>query len=303
VQDIVKEIFGKEPSKGVNPDEVVAIGAAIQGGVLAGDVSDVLLLDVTPLSLGIETLGDVLDVLIPRNTTIPTQKKRVYSTASDNQPAVTVKVYQGERSMASSNRLLGEFNLSDIPPAPRGVPQIEVTFDIDSNGIVHVSARDQGTGKEQKIRIESSSGLDEKEIDRMVQDAEDHEEEDRQNKESATVRNTAESLAYSVERSLSEYGDKLEESEKANIQAKIDELKKTLEEGSVDEIKAKTEELNQASQKISEILYKQASEGAASGAESGEAGDSQASEEAPEEPVDEDVVEAEFEEVQDEKKE
>jgi len=261
VQQMVRDLFGKEPNRSVNPDEVVAVGAAIQGGVLAGDVSDVLLLDVTPLSLGIETLGDVYDVLIPRNTTIPTQKKRVYSTASDNQPAVTIKVYQGERQIASANRTLGEFNLEGIPPAPRGVPQIEVTFDIDSNGIVHVSARDLGTGKEQKIRIESSSGLDESQIEQLVRDAKEHEVEDRKRKEEATTRNQAESLVYSVERSLAEYKDKISSADVKKIEEEIAGVKKALESGSADEIKARMDRLNKASHKISEVLYKQASAG------------------------------------------
>jgi molecular chaperone DnaK len=304
VQQLVKRIFNKEPNRSVNPDEVVAVGAAIQGGVLAGDVSDVLLLDVTPLSLGIETLGDVYDVLIPRNTTIPTQKKRVYSTASDNQPAVTIKVYQGERAIASANRTLGEFNLEGLPPAPRGVPQIEVTFDIDSNGIVHVSARDQGTGKEQKIRIESSSGLNDKEIDKMVNDAKDHEDEDRKRKDETTTRNNADSLVYSVERSLDEYKDKLSASDVEKIRAEIENLKKALEGKDVDAIKAKMESLNKASHKISEVLYKQASASATPGGpgadeapgHGGAAGGPQA---AP--GGDDDIVDAEFE-VEDDKK-
>ncbi|HNY26740.1 MAG TPA: molecular chaperone DnaK [Candidatus Sumerlaeota bacterium] len=305
VQQLVKRIFNKEPNRSVNPDEVVAVGAAIQGGVLAGDVSDVLLLDVTPLSLGIETLGDVYDVLIPRNTTIPTQKKRVYSTASDNQPAVTIKVYQGERAIASANRVLGEFNLEGLPPAPRGVPQIEVTFDIDSNGIVHVSARDQGTGKEQKIRIEASSGLNDKEIDKMVNDAKDHEDEDRKRKEETTTRNNADSLVYSVERSLEEYKDKLSSSDVEKIRAEIESLKKALEGKDVDVIKAKMESLNKASHKISEVLYKQASAtatpggpGAGEGPSHGGAGATGA-QAAP--AGDDDIVDAEFE-VEDDKK-
>ncbi|MFP4382117.1 MAG: molecular chaperone DnaK [Candidatus Sumerlaeia bacterium] len=306
VQQLVKDLFGKDPNRSVNPDEVVAVGAAIQGGVLAGDVSDVLLLDVTPLSLGIETMGDVYDVLIPRNTTIPTQKKRVYSTATDNQPAVTIKVYQGERQIASANRLLGEFNLEGIPPAPRGVPQIEVTFDIDSNGIVHVSARDLGTGKEQKIRIESSSGLDESQIDDMINDAKSHEDEDRKRKEEATTRNQADSLVYSVERSLEEYKDKLEASEIENIQNELDALKKALESGTADEIKTRMEALNQAAHKISEMLYKQASEQqgaeaqaqAGPGPEAGGAGEG----EQPKPEGEEEILDAEFE-VEDDKKE
>ncbi|HUT26069.1 MAG TPA: molecular chaperone DnaK, partial [Sumerlaeia bacterium] len=301
VQDLVKKIFGKEPNRGVNPDEVVAVGAAIQAGVLAGDVSDVLLLDVTPLSLGIETLGDVYDVLIPRNTTIPTQKKRVYSTASDNQPAVTIKVYQGERQIASANRLLGEFNLEGIPPAPRGVPQIEVSFDIDSNGIVHVSARDLGTGKEQKIRIESSSGLDEAQIGEMVRDASEHEEEDRRRKEEATTRNQAESLVYSVERSLKEYGDKLGAADRKAIQTGIDALKKALEKGPIDEIKAQMEALNQASHKISEILYKQATAAEAKPEEAAQGAFEQDRAATGGKTGEEEIVDAEFQ-VEDEKK-
>jgi molecular chaperone DnaK len=300
VQAIARDIFGKEPHRGVNPDEVVAIGAAIQGGVLSGDVGDVLLLDVTPLSLGIETLGDVYDILIPRNTTIPTQKKRVYSTATDNQPAVTIKVFQGERQVASANRLLGEFNLEGIPPAPRGVPQVEVTFDIDSNGIVHVSARDLGTGKEQKIRIEASSGLNDEQIKKMVDDAKDHEEEDRRKKEDATVRNQAESLIYTVEKSLQEYGDKLGASDKTAIQTEIDNLKKDLERGNADEIKAGIERLNKSSHKISEILYRQATAGGDSAGAADETtasgGDQPSSGKSEEE-----IVDAEFE-VEDESK-
>lgn len=303
VQDVVKELFGKEPNKGVNPDEVVAIGAAIQGGVLAGEVNDVLLLDVTPLSLGIETLGDVLDVLIPRNTTIPTQKKRVYSTAADNQPAVTIKVFQGERKIASVNRMLGEFNLEGIPPAPRGVPQVEVTFDIDSNGIVHVSARDQGTGKEQKIRIESSSGLDETQIDQMVNDAKTHEEEDTKRKEDVTTRNQADSLIYSVEKSMEEYKEKLSSADTDGIKVEIESLKKALEGTDIDDIKTKMEALNKASHKLSELLYKQASDGAASpGADPNQPEvdpNAQAGAEAGS--GDEEIVDAEFE-VEEEKK-
>ena len=302
VQEIVRKLFAKEPNRSVNPDEVVAVGAAIQGGVLAGDVSDVLLLDVTPLSLGIETLGDVFDVLIPRNTTIPTQKKRVYSTASDNQPAVTIKVYQGERQIASANRSLGEFNLEGIPPAPRGLPQIEVTFDIDSNGIVHVSARDTGTGKEQKIRIESSSGLNEQQIKSMVDEAKSHEEEDRKAKETATTRNSAESVLYQVERSLEEYKDKLPASDVDAIRAKAADLKKALDGKDVDDIKVKLEDLNKASHKISEAIYKQAQASGAAGPEAeapaGEAAGPQAQTPGGEE---ENIVDAEFE-VEDDKK-
>jgi len=261
VQKSVQEIFGKEPHKGVNPDEVVAVGAAIQGGVLQGDVNDVLLLDVTPLSLGIETLGGVFTRLIERNTTIPTRKSQVFSTAADNQTAVTVHVLQGEREMASQNRTLGRFELVGIPPAPRGVPQIEVAFDIDANGIVHVSAKDLGTGKEQKIRIESSSGLKEDEINKMVKDAEEHAKEDAQVRERAEARNAADSMIYSTEQSLSEYGDKLSESERTEIERAVKELKDILESGSVEGINAKTEGLQAASHKLAEHMYEKAGAG------------------------------------------
>jgi len=269
VQKSVQEIFGKEPHKGVNPDEVVAVGAAIQGGVLQGDVNDVLLLDVTPLSLGIETLGGVFTRLIERNTTIPTRKSQVFSTAADNQTAVTVHVLQGEREMASQNRTLGRFELVGIPPAPRGVPQIEVAFDIDANGIVHVSAKDLGTGKEQKIRIESSSGLNEDEINKMVKDAEEHAKEDAQVRERAEARNAADSMIYSTEQSLSEYGDKLSESERAEIERAVKELKDILESGSVEEIKAKTEALQTASHKLAEHMYEKAGAGTQAGGGNG----------------------------------
>lgn len=256
VQALVKEIFQKEPHKGVNPDEVVAMGAAIQGGILGGDVKDVLLLDVTPLSLGIETLGGIATKLIERNTTIPTRKSQIFSTAADGQTAVSIHVLQGEREMASQNRTLGNFDLIGIPPAPRGVPQIEVTFDIDANGIVHVSAKDLGTGKEQKIRIESSSGLSEADINKMVKDAELHAEEDKREREKVEVRNEADSLYYSTEKSLKEYGDKISEEEKAKIEHAMSDLKGVMDSGSVDEIKAKTEALQQAAYKLAEEMYK-----------------------------------------------
>ncbi|MEL3904290.1 MAG: molecular chaperone DnaK [Treponemataceae bacterium] len=256
VETIIKEIFGKEGSHGVNPDEAVAVGAAIQGGILGGDVKDVLLLDVTPLSLGIETLGGVFTPLISRNTTIPTRKSQVFSTAADNQSAVSIHVLQGERGMASQNRTLGNFDLVGIPPAPRGVPQIEVTFDIDANGIVHVSAKDLGTGKEQHIRIESSSGLSESEIDRMVKEAEANAETDKREREKVEVHNNADSLIYTTEKTLKDMGDKVSAADKANIEEAVAALKKSLEGGDVDDIKAKTEALQQASYKIAEELYK-----------------------------------------------
>jgi molecular chaperone DnaK len=256
VQQIVKDLFKKEPNRGVNPDEAVAVGAAIQGGILGGDVKDVLLLDVTPLSLGIETLGSVMTKLIPRNTTIPTKKSQVFSTAADSQTAVTIHVLQGEREMANQNRTLGNFNLEGIPPAPRGVPQIEVTFDIDANGIVHVSAKDLGSGKEQKIRIESSSGLNESDIDRMVKEAELHAEEDRKEKEKAEARNEADSLLYSTEKNIKDLGDKIGAEDKAKTEDAAAALKRALEGGDTADIKAKTEALKQAAYKIAEEIYK-----------------------------------------------
>jgi molecular chaperone DnaK len=257
VQQIVKDLFKKEPNKGVNPDEAVAVGAAIQGGVLSGGVKDVLLLDVTPLSLGIETLGGVMTKLIPRNTTIPTRKSQTFSTAADGQTAVTIHVLQGEREMANQNRTLGNFNLEGIPPAPRGIPQIEVTFDIDANGIVHVSAKDMGTGKEQKIRIESSSGLSDNDIERMVKEAEMHAEEDKREREKAEVRNEAEQMIYATEKNIKDLGDKVSADDKTKTEEAIAALKQALEGGDTQTIKDKTETLKQVSYKIAEEIYKQ----------------------------------------------
>ncbi len=265
VQDVVKQIFGKEGSRAVNPDEAVAIGAAIQGGVLGGDVKDVLLLDVTPLSLGIETMGGVMTKLIARNTTIPTKKSQVFSTAADGQTAVSIHVLQGEREMADQNRTLGRFDLTDIPAAPRGVPQIEVTFDIDANGIVHVSAKDLGTGKEQHIQITSSSGLSEEEINKMVKDAEANAAADKAKRESVDAKNEADSLIYATEKSIKDLGDKVDAAEKQKVEDAVAALKQALQSDNVSDIKAKTEALKQASYKIAEELYKQ--QGAQAGAQ------------------------------------
>jgi len=252
----VKNFFGKEPNKSVNPDEVVAMGAAIQAGVLQGDVKDVLLLDVTPLSLGIETLGGVSTKLIDKNTTIPTKKSQVFSTAEDNQPAVSIRVLQGEREMASDNKILGNFELVGLPPAPRGTPQIEVTFDIDANGIVNVSAKDKGTGKEQKIQIQASGGLSEEEIQKMVKEAEANKEADKKKRDSVDARNQADSLVFSTEKSLKEHGDKISDDEKKAIEDGIADLKKSLEGTDVEDVKKKTQSLIQVSMKLGEAVYK-----------------------------------------------
>jgi molecular chaperone DnaK len=291
VQERVKEIFGKAPSKGVNPDEVVAIGAAIQGGVLTGDVKDVLLLDVTPLSLGIETLGGVMTKLIEKNTTVPCKKSQVFSTAADNQPAVSVHVLQGEREMATDNKTIGNFELVGLPPAPRGVPQIEVTFDIDANGILHVSAKDLGTGKEQSIQITASSGLSEEEINKMVQDAEAHAAEDKNKRELIEARNQADGLAYTTEKSLSEHGEKLDSATKRQIEEALEELKKAIEGDDSEDIKKKSEALAQASHKLAEMMYAQSQD---DGGADGAAADSGAA-------ASDDVVDAEFEDVDDKK--
>ncbi|MGE5095213.1 MAG: Hsp70 family protein, partial [Betaproteobacteria bacterium] len=305
VQDKVREFFGKEPRKDVNPDEAVAVGAAIQGGVLQGDVKDVLLLDVTPLSLGIETLGGVMTKLIQKNTTIPTKAQQVFSTADDNQAAVTIHVLQGERDVASGNKSLGQFNLEGIPPAPRGMPQIEVTFDIDANGIMHVSARDKATGKENKITIKANTGLSEDEIQRMVKDAESHADEDKKALELVTARNQADALVHSIRKSLGEYGDKIDASEKEKIESAIKDLEGIIKTGSKEEIDAKTEALAKASQKLGEKIYADAQAKNAQGAAgpSGQAGPGpQPGAEKPgEKEVEGNVVDAEYTEVKDKK--
>ncbi len=288
VQEVVKQFFGKEPHKGVNPDEVVAIGAAVQAGVLQGDVKDVLLLDVTPLSLGIETLGGVFTRLIDRNTTIPTKKSQVFSTAEDSQTAVTIRVFQGEREMAADNKALGQFDLVGIPPAPRGMPQIEVTFDIDANGIVSVTAKDKATAKEQQIRIQASGGLSEADIDKMVKDAEAHAADDKQRRALVDARNQGEAMVHSAEKSLAEFGEKVAQSDKGAIEAAIAGLKTALEGEDIEAINARSNELAQASMKLGEAMYKSEQAGATAGAEGAKA--------------DEDVIDADFKEVKDDKK-
>jgi molecular chaperone DnaK len=295
VQELVKKLTGKEPNMSVNPDEVVALGAAVQAGVLTGDVEGILLLDVTPLSLGVETMGGVMTRMIERNTTIPTRKTEIYSTASDGQTSVEIHVLQGEREMAAGNKTLGKFHLGDIPPAPRGIPQIEVTFDIDANGIVNVSAKDKGTGREQKITISGSTALSDDEVNRMVKDAESHAEEDATRKQEVEVRNTADSLVYSTEKTLSDLGDKVPAETKEAVNAASDELKKALEGSDIEEIKAKTEALQQAGYKLAEIVYQDVQNAQATGEDGGAEGSPDASG---------DVVEAEYEVVdaeQDEK--
>jgi molecular chaperone DnaK len=296
VREKVKEFFGREPHTGVNPDEVVAMGAAIQAGVLQGDVKDVLLLDVTPLSLGIETLGGVFTRMIDRNTTIPTKKGQVFSTAEDNQNAVTIRVFQGEREMAADNKMLGQFDLVGIPPAPRGVPQIEVTFDIDANGIVHVTAKDKGTGKEQQIRIQASGGLSDSDIDKMVQEAEQFAEDDKKRRAAAEAKNQAESLIHTTEQQLREHGDKVDASVKAEIETALTEAKTAVESGDSEQMTQKTQALAQAAMKLGEAMYKAQQEQGAAGGETGaEAGESSAQ-------PDEEVVDAEFSEVDEENK-
>lgn len=291
VRDVVKGFFGKEPHTGVNPDEVVAMGAAIQAGVLQGDVKDVLLLDVTPLSLGIETLGGVFTRMIDRNTTIPTKKSQVYSTAEDNQNAVTIRVFQGEREMAADNKLLGNFDLVGIPPAPRGVPQVEVTFDIDANGLVSVTAKDKGTGKEQQIKIQASGGLSDADIDQMVRDAEAFAEEDKKRREAAEAKNNAESLVHTTEKQLEEHGSKIDAALKGEIEAAVAETKTAIEGGDAEAMKEKATALAQVAMKLGEAIYK---EEQAAGASAGAASD--------EAPADDNVVDAEFSEVEDDKK-
>jgi molecular chaperone DnaK len=296
VQQKVKELFGREPHKGVNPDEVVAVGAAIQGGVLAGDVKDVLLLDVTPLSLGIETLGGVMTRLIEKNTTIPSKQSQIFSTAADNQPAVSIHVLQGERQMAGDNRTLGRFELVGIPPAPRGIPQIEVTFDIDANGIVHVNAKDLGTGKEQSIKITASSGLSEAEIEKLVKNAEAHAEEDKRRKELIEARNQADSMVYSVEKNIKEFGDKVDAAEKAKIEEAITKAKKALEGDDIEAIKKTQDELMNVSHKLAEAMYAKTA-GGPGGPRADGGAQQQGAEQQSSGKKNDDVVDADFEDV------
>ena len=290
VQEAVKELFGKEPRRDVNPDEAVAVGAAIQAAVLAGDVKDVLLLDVTPLSLGIETMGGVMTKLVEKNTTIPTKANQVFSTADDNQPAVTIHVLQGEREMASANKSLGRFDLADIPPAPRGTPQIEVTFDIDANGILNVSAKDKATGKEQSIVIKASSGLSDEEVEQMVKDAEAHADEDRKFHELVTARNQADGLIHATTKSLKDLGDKVEAEEKAQIESAVEALQEAIKGEDKDDIEAKTAALSEVAGKLAERAYAENAEAGEAAADAGESAQA------------DDVVDAEFEEVDDSKK-
>jgi molecular chaperone DnaK len=300
VQEIVRNLFGKEPNRSVNPDEVVAVGAAVQGGVLGGEVKDVLLLDVTPLSLGIETLGGVFTKLIDRNTTIPTRKSETFSTAADNQTSVEIKVYQGERAMAKDNRMLGVFQLIGIPPAPRGIPQVEVTFDIDANGILNVTAKDKATNNEQKITITSSSGLSKDEVDKMAKDAEAHSAEDRNRKDEIDARNRADSMVYQVEKMLKDHKDKISEDDVKQVEAALDATRKTLQSGSVEELNKSVDSLTQASHKLAEAMYKASSTpptGAGTPGTDGAGPSAQG-----EQKKKDDVVDAEFVDVEDKKK-
>jgi molecular chaperone DnaK len=300
VQQIVRDLFGKEPNKSVNPDEVVAVGAAVQGGVLGGEVKDVLLLDVTPLSLGIETLGGVFTKLIEKNTTIPTRKSEVFSTAADNQTSVEIKVFQGERTLARDNRLLGVFQLVGIPPAPRGIPQIEVTFDIDANGILNVTAKDRATNNEQKITITSSSGLSKEEVEKMARDAESHSAEDRRKKDEIEARNRADAMVYNVEKMLKEHREKISEADAKQVEAAVEDVKKAIADGNLDQINSATDKLTQASHKLAEAMYKAQStgqNGAGAGPQPGAGAGAQPGGERPKD----NVVDAEFVDVEDKK--
>jgi molecular chaperone DnaK len=297
---MVRDLFGKEPNKSVNPDEVVAVGAAVQGGVLGGEVKDVLLLDVTPLSLGIETLGGVFTKLIERNTTIPTKKSEVFSTAADNQTSVEIKVYQGERAMARDNRLLGVFQLVGIPPAPRGIPQVEVTFDIDANGILNVAAKDRATNNEQKITITSSSGLSKDEVEKMARDAESHSADDRKKKDEIEARNRADAMVYNVEKMLREHRDKISEADAKQVELAVEDVKKAMNEGGLDKINAATDKLTQASHKLAEAMYKSQSAGPNGASGPGAGTDGAHGGQQQQQPKD-NVVDAEFVDVEDKK--